>query len=285
MGVVADHRQAAASGLERQQDRGLQAVRVLILIDQDVIEAAADVVGQAGVADHLRPVEQEVVVIENVLLLLGFDIGREQFLEFRRPPGAPWIGRADDLLDRHLGVDAAGVDREAGPFGREAAFGLREALLMPDQVHEVRGVFAVVNREGGVQADLFGVLAQQPGADAVVGAGPGQRVRHDAGVVAHHLARDAFDPLGHLGRGAPGKRHQQDPAGVGALDDQMGDPVGEGVGLSGSRSCDDQQRRRRQSSRSPVLDRTPLLGIEGFEVGGCRLHLGRPFMVGINDGR
>ena len=74
---------------------------------------------------------------------------------------------------------------------------------MPDQVHEVRGVFAVVNREGGVQADLFGVLAQQPGADAVVGAGPGQRVGHDAGVVAHHLARDPLDPLGHLGGGAP----------------------------------------------------------------------------------
>ena len=65
----------------------------------------------------------------------------------------------------------------------------------------------------------------------------------------------------------------------------MGDPMGEGVGLSGARSCDDQQRRRRQSSRGAVLDRTPLLGIEGFEVGGCRLHLGRPFMVGINDGR
>ena len=33
-----------------------------------------------------------------------------------------------------------------------------------------------MNREGGVQADLFGVLAQQPGANAVVGAGPGQRI-------------------------------------------------------------------------------------------------------------
>ena len=65
----------------------------------------------------------------------------------------------------------------------------------------------------------------------------------------------------------------------------MGDPMGEGVGLSGACSCDHEQRRRRQSSRGAVLDRTPLLGIEGFEVGGCRLHLGRPFMVGINDGQ
>ena len=263
----------------------MQAVGVLILVDQDVIEAAADVVGQAGVADHLRPVEQQIVVIENVLLLLGLDIGREQFLQFGRPSGTPWIRRADDLLDRHLGVDAARVDREARPFGREAALGLREAFLMPDKVHEVGGVLAVVNRKGGIQADLLGIFAQQPGADAVIGSGPGQRVRHHAGIVAHHLARDAFDPPGHLGGGAAGKRHQQDPPRVGALNDQMGHPMGEGVGFPGSRACDHQQWRRRQSSRSPVLDGTALLGIKRVEVGGCRLHLVRPFMVRINDGR
>ncbi len=69
------------------------------------------------------------------------------------------------------------------------------------------------------------------------------------------------------------------------MDDQRGDPMGEGVGLSRTRSRNDQQRRRRQSSRSSVLDRTALLGIEGFEVGGCRLHLGRPCIAGTNDGR
>ena len=102
---------------------------------------------------------------------------------------------------------------------------------MSDQVPEVRGVFAVVNCEGGVEADLFGVLAQQPGADAMVGAGLGQRVRHDSGIVAEHLGR-SVDPLGHLGGGTTRKRHQQDPAGIGTLNDQMGDPMGEGVGLS-----------------------------------------------------
>ena len=134
--------------------------------------------------------------------------------------------------------------------------------------------FAVVNCEGGVQADLFGILAQQPGADAVVGAGPGQRVRHDAGVVAHDFARDALDPLGHLGRGATGKRHQQDPTRVCTLNDQMGDPMGEGVSLSGSGAGNDEQGRRGQSAAGAVLYRTPLLGIKSFEVGGCRLHRG-----------
>ena len=72
---------------------------------------------------------------------------------------------------------------------------------------------------------------------------------------------------------------------VGALNDQMGDPMGEGVGLSGPSSCNDQQWRRCQSSRRSVLDRPSLLGIQRFEVGGSSLHLGRPFMVGINDGQ
>jgi hypothetical protein len=156
---------------------------------------------------------------------------------------------------------------------------------MPDQVHEVRGIFAVVNREGGIETDLLGILAQQARADAVVGARPGQRIRHDPGIVAQDLARDAFDPLCHRGRRAPRKRHQQNPAGVRTLNDQVGDAMGEGVGLAGTRSRDDEQRRRRQSSRGPVLDRTPLLGIESFEVGGCRLHSGCPFIVGIGNGR
>jgi hypothetical protein len=49
LGVVADHRQAVAPGFERQLDGGLQAVRVLILIDEDVIEATTDAVCTLGV--------------------------------------------------------------------------------------------------------------------------------------------------------------------------------------------------------------------------------------------
>jgi hypothetical protein len=42
-----------------------------------MVEEAADVVSQVGVTDHLGPIEQKVVIIEHVLLLLGFDVGRE----------------------------------------------------------------------------------------------------------------------------------------------------------------------------------------------------------------
>ncbi len=83
--VVADHGESVPSGLEREQDRGLQAVGVLIFVDHHMVEAAADLLGQRRVGHHLRPVEQEVVVIEHVLLLLGFDIGREQLFQLDRP--------------------------------------------------------------------------------------------------------------------------------------------------------------------------------------------------------
>ena len=113
-----------------------------------------------------------------------------------------------------------------------------------------------------------------------IGAGPGQCIRHDPGIVAKDLARDTFDPPGHLGRRAPRKRHQQNSAGVRALDDPVGDAMGEGVGLAGTRSGNDEQWCRGESSRGAMLDRTPLFGIEGFEVRGCCLHRRCPSMFG-----
>ena len=108
---------------------------------------------------------------------------------------APRKERAQHLLDRTLRIDAARIDRKASALGRKPAFGLGESLLVPDQVHQVGGVLAIVDRELGIEADLVGVVAQQTRADAEEGAGPGQGICHDAGIVAHHLAGNAFDPL------------------------------------------------------------------------------------------
>ena len=58
---------------------------------------------------------------------------------------------------------------------------------MPDQIHQVGRVFAVMDRESGVEADLVGVLAKQTRADTVEGARPSQGVGHGTGVVTHDL--------------------------------------------------------------------------------------------------
>jgi len=49
----------------------------------------------------------------------------------------------------------------------------------------------------------------------------------------------------HLQRGTPSEGQQQQTVRVGAVQDQMRDPMGESLGLAGARTGRDQQRRRR----------------------------------------
>jgi hypothetical protein len=74
---------------------------------------------------------------------------------------------------------------------------------VPDEIHQVGGVFTVVNGEGWIESDMVGIFAKQPGADAVERAGPAQRLIHDCGVLAEDFAGNPLDPLRHLGGRAP----------------------------------------------------------------------------------
>jgi hypothetical protein len=86
LGVVADHGEAAPVGPHGQQQPGLQAVGVLEFVHQDVAEARADLAGELGFGDHLRPVEEQVVVVEHLLGLLGFDVGEEEVAQLLPQP-------------------------------------------------------------------------------------------------------------------------------------------------------------------------------------------------------
>jgi hypothetical protein len=112
---------------------------------------------------------------------------------------------------------------------------------VPDEIHQVGRVFTVVNGRGRIEADVLGVFAKQAGTNAVKRAGPAQRLVHDACFVAEDLARDPLDPLRHFGCRAARERHQQDPARIGAPDNQMGDAVSKRVGLAGPGTGDDQE--------------------------------------------
>src|SRR4029079_19081946 len=114
---------------------------------------------------------------------------------------APGKCCAENSLNRKFRVYAAGIDGEAGALGWKSAFRFTEAEFVPDEVHQVGRIFTIMNREGSIEADLIGVLAQDPRANSMEGSCPGQRVGNDAGVIAHDLAGDPFDPAGHLGRG------------------------------------------------------------------------------------
>ena len=75
--IIADDRESLAIRLERNKDRSLQAVGVLVFIDQHVIKPRANVACDLTHLHHLRPVKEQIVVIEYILPLLGLNIGAE----------------------------------------------------------------------------------------------------------------------------------------------------------------------------------------------------------------
>jgi hypothetical protein len=86
-----------------------------------MIEAPAHFAGKARIADHLHPVEQQIVIVENVLPLLRLDIDGEQLLQFGSPGGASRERRCQHILDRQLGVDASRINGER-PKGSSSGF-------------------------------------------------------------------------------------------------------------------------------------------------------------------
>ena len=110
------------------------------------------------------------------------------------------------------------------------------------------------------------MVAQQARADGVEGARPVEAAGQHGGLLAHHLAGDALDTPCHLGGGAARKGHEQDTARIGAGDDQMGDAVGERVGLAGAGAGNDQQRAG--NGAAAMLHRGALRRVQPVEIAG-----------------
>ncbi len=172
LGVVADDGQPLAVGPQRQQHRGLELVGVLIFVDQDMIEARGDFTGDRGLLHHVRPIEQEIVVVEHVLLLLDLDILREQSPQLVLPHLAPRKARAENRVERLFAIHGARIDGEACAFGWKAFLGFGETEIVADEVHQVGRILAIVDGEGGHEPDRFGIFAQQPRANGVERSGP-----------------------------------------------------------------------------------------------------------------
>ena len=126
-----------------------------------------------------------------------------------------------------------------------------------------------MDREGLIDADVERVFAKQPRADGVKGARPGERIGHHTGPGSENPRGDPLDAALHLGGGAPREREQHDAARIDARHDQVGDAIGERVGLAGARAGNDEQRRNVVESAAAMLDRAALLRIEFREIGGA----------------
>ena len=205
-----------------------------------MVEAGPDVPCQRRVGHHLRPVQQQVVVVEYLLLLLLRDVCAKQLLELLFPGTAPGIAVLQHLAQRGLAVDHARIDRKAGALQREAVLGRGETQLLPHKAHQVFRIRAVLDREGVGQADAPGVVAQQAGPDAVEGAGPRQRRRSLRAAQAQRLVQHAAHAPLHLDGRTAGEGQQQDALRVGPGEHQAGDARRQGQGLSRPCAGDDE---------------------------------------------
>ena len=220
----------AADELAHEDVLGM--VGVLVLVDQDVAEAAPVHLShgrpglEQGDGAHDDVVEVQGVGGAQALGVGAVDLGEVALKGVGGHGALGELGRGDELVlevgdavGEGLGGEALGVD----------------AQLAHDEGDEASGVGGVVDGEGGAQAGGLVLTPQDAHAGGVEGGDP------HALAGGAHQGGDAFT---HLGGGLVGEGDGQDLAGAGAAGgDEVGDAVGEDPGLARSGPGDDEQRR------------------------------------------
>ena len=75
------------SGLRRSKIFGLKAIGVLIFVNENMVEPVADGFGDLRISHHLRPEQQQVIVIDDVLFLLDLCVGGKKIAKIVLPLG------------------------------------------------------------------------------------------------------------------------------------------------------------------------------------------------------
>ncbi len=107
--VVADAGQLLPVRLQQPNDTGLDRVDVLVLIDQDRVEHAAQHRPGAAVGQRRLPQQQQVIEVHQVAGALARGIGAEQPGQLAGELDAPREAGRDHLADRPPGAHAPGV--------------------------------------------------------------------------------------------------------------------------------------------------------------------------------
>ena len=227
VGVANDRDVLVAAG-EQEDDLVLRLVGVLVLVDEDVLEALAVRLEHVGViAEQPDGVDEQVVEVHRPGLV---------------QPGlvlAVHVGplAVEDVLGPRRG--GVGIDELVLPqaddgvhAARREPFGV-EGEVADHVAGEPDGIGLVVDRERAGVAEPVGVRPEDAHARRVERAHP-------------HRPDDRTDerphPLAHLVGRLVGERDRQDPPWMDALVDEVGDAVGEHAGLPRTRPGDDEQR-------------------------------------------
>ncbi len=228
----------------------LRDIRVLILVDQNIFEALLILPKNIRVlAEQADTFQKKIAEVGGVECFETFLVRDVELLALAIGEAGGFAGR--NLVGRQPAVFPA-VQNHRKNARRPAffveLFGFQYLLDEADLVVDVQ------NREIRLQADHFGVAAQDFHANRMERAHP----RHALDHLADHLA----DAVLHLARRLVGEGDGQDLARMRAAEiEDVGDARGQNAGFSGSRAGQHQDR--------PVqgLHCFPLLGIEVAEIG------------------
>ena len=109
-------------------ERAGLARNALYLLRPDTYVALADATGAPAV------VEQQIVIVENVLALLGLHIGLEQAAKVLFKSGAPGEVLLEHAIESLAGIDCLRIDGKAGRLERKSLLLVRKAQTMPDEI-------------------------------------------------------------------------------------------------------------------------------------------------------
>ena len=208
-------RRAAA---EQDHELVLGDVGVLVLIDEDLLEAVLVVLEHVGtLPEHAHGPDEEVVEVHRVRgheapLVLAIGLGDAALVD---GPGPRFEGGGVDQVRLGRADDA-----EHGP-GREAL--LVDAEVVEDMLDEPAAVAVVVDRETMPVADPVRVAAQHANTGGVEGRHP-----HPGGVGTDELDDAPSHLVGRLVREGDGEY----PPRLHARDDEAGDAPGQDPGLA-----------------------------------------------------
>ena len=172
------------------------------------------------------------------------------------------------------------IDRKTGVLAGKALFFRRKTQLRAQLVHEIGGVAAVDDGVGGFEAELRRIVAQQPVADGMESACPGEALRDGlrfaAQRVVERLAQDLHRSPPHFHRSAARERQQHDPGRIDAGQNQMRDAMRKRAGLAGARAGDDEQRPGAKAAIGQRLAETRGLAlrvVQRLEMKGLCSHI------------
>ena len=245
LGIVAYDHHIPVVCCKKVDEFGLEAVGVLILIDEDVLKLALVLRGDVGLGqEKFEGLGEEVVEVHRVCLLFSRFVGGLNAFDV--------LGEGNEVsvfFDQHFGYGEAGVDRVAENVGKHSSFweslvGGNNALLGHDGCDHVLGVLAVHDAESLAEPHSLGVSAEDAVADRVECAAP--EPIGGAGDECVH-------PLGHFTRGFVRESEEQDGAGGHALFQNPSHAVGQCACLSTPGTGNDQRRTTGRCHSSKLL--------------------------------